>query len=82
MDYYFIISILIGGALLTFARRWKNENKSAGMGIAGWTIVFVFLYMWFQMNMVEKEQKFQHQMKLDSVKIEMEKLRIQKFDND
>ena len=36
------IVIFIGGILLTLARRYKNENSNAGLGIAGWTIFTIF----------------------------------------
>lgn len=37
--------LLLGGSLLTFARRYKNSDPSAGVGVAGWTI-FIILMMW------------------------------------
>jgi len=33
----------ISGALLIIARRWKNKDSSAGLGIAGWTMFLLIL---------------------------------------
>lgn len=33
------------GVLLTIARRYKNNDKSAGLGVAGW-IVFILFNIW------------------------------------
>ena len=43
-----IATIIIGltGIGLTFARRYNKPNdKTAGLGVAGWTIV-ILLFMW------------------------------------
>lgn len=40
-------AILVGGSLLTLARRWNNPDDSAGYGIAGWTM---FMCVIVQMN--------------------------------
>ena len=48
MSEKLIATIIIGitGALITFARRYNNPHDStAGLGVAGWTIV-IFLLMW------------------------------------
>ena len=37
--------IVIGGTGMTFARRWKNTDSTAGLGVAGWTVV-ILLFMW------------------------------------
>jgi len=42
---YGSIVLLVGGALLTLARRWKNEDTTAGYGIVGWTM-FIILLIW------------------------------------
>lgn len=39
--------IMLCGAALTLARRYKNTDKGAGYGISGWTIFFVFI-LWMQ----------------------------------
>jgi len=39
------IALFIGGTLLTIARRWKNKDKDAGLGIAGWTM-FIIICIW------------------------------------
>jgi len=48
MSEKLIATIIIGiaGTGLTFARRYNNQNdKSAGLGVAGWTI-FIFFLIW------------------------------------
>lgn len=45
--FWLVVFVLIGliGTILTFARRYKNQDSSAGLGIAGWTIVFLLLWL-------------------------------------
>lgn len=45
MNVNHITMIIVGilGTALTFARRWKNRDSQAGLGIAGWTIATIFL---------------------------------------
>lgn len=39
-----ILAVGLVGILLTLARRWKNDDERAGLGVAGWTVaVIVFL---------------------------------------
>ena len=47
MSEKLIATVVIGiiGTFLTLARRWKNPDKNAGVGVAGW-IVFILLCMW------------------------------------
>lgn len=40
-----ILIVGIVGTLLTFARRYKNPDESAGMGIAGWTLFIIILLL-------------------------------------
>ena len=41
-------TLVIGfvATLMIFARRWKNTDKSAGMGIGGWAIFTIFNLWW------------------------------------
>lgn len=36
-----VLAVGLVGITLTLARRWKNSDKSAGLGIAGWTIFVI-----------------------------------------
>ncbi len=49
MSEKLIVTIILGsiGILLTLARRWKNPDGDAGIGVAGWTI-FIILCMWYE----------------------------------
>ena len=42
-----IATAVIGivSTLMIFVRRYKNDDKNAGYGIAGWTI-FIMVMMW------------------------------------
>lgn len=42
-----IIAVGISGAILTIARRWKNEDSDAGYAVSGWTLVMMFLLVLF-----------------------------------
>ena len=44
-----IATLVIGiiGIFLTLVRRWKNPDKDAGIGVAGWT-VFIILCLWYE----------------------------------
>ena len=45
-DWKIIVALLIGGAVLTLARRWKNpSDRYAGSGVAGWTMFIVIKYL-------------------------------------
>jgi hypothetical protein len=35
----------LGVAAITFARRWRNSDSSAGVGVAGWGMAVFVLYM-------------------------------------
>lgn len=37
-----VLAVGLVGITLTLARRWKNCDKSAGLGVAGWTIFIIF----------------------------------------
>ena len=41
--------IMIGAAAMIAARRFHNHDSHAGYGIAGWTMVIVFI-MWWGIN--------------------------------
>ncbi len=44
-----IIATAVLGAVaaaMIFARRWKNTDTDAGVGIAGWTIVILLFGIW------------------------------------
>lgn len=46
--YEFILLLFvigISGATLTFARRYKNEDESAGVGVAAWTVFFIIVLL-------------------------------------
>ena len=45
MSEKFYLTIIIGliGVALTVARRWKNKDGGAGLGVAGWTIFIIFM---------------------------------------
>jgi len=40
-----VIIIGLVGVLLTFARRFKNEDSDAGYGVAAWTIILIILWL-------------------------------------
>ena len=40
-----IFALLLGGTLLTLARRTNNHDPDAGYGVAGWTIFLIFIYL-------------------------------------
>ena len=51
---------LIGFALigivegtLTFARRYKNSNGNAGYGVAGWSVLFLLLWLFAGLNLMK-----------------------------
>lgn len=44
-DWRIVAAILIGGDLLTLARRKNNKDSSAGEGVAAWTIVITIAYL-------------------------------------
>jgi len=37
--------LVVGAAVMIAARRYKNTEPNAGLGIAGWTIV-ILLHLW------------------------------------
>lgn len=43
---YVLGTLLLGGGFLTLSRRWGNkEDKSAGYGVAGWTMFLVIVIL-------------------------------------
>ena len=40
-----VFAVLLGGALLTFARRYKNQDSNAGYGVAGWAVVVTIVLL-------------------------------------
>jgi len=44
--FWITIVISITGIALTIARRYKNKDSTAGVGIAGWTIFILFM-LWY-----------------------------------
>ena len=41
--------LMIGAAAMILARRWKNDpllEPTAGVGIAGWTMIIVLFIWW------------------------------------
>ena len=71
-----ICIIFGGGAILTFARRFNNPDKRAGLGIAAWTIILIIILLMNQDDKDKRESKLKELKHNDSVKIEMIKLRV------
>lgn len=44
-DWKVIAALFIGGTLLTIARRWNNDDKDAGSGVAMSTVILVAFYL-------------------------------------
>lgn len=40
------------GGILTFARRHRNPEEDAGCGVVGWTIFFLFLWLYAGMRLI------------------------------
>ena len=45
--FWLIVFVLIGvvGSVLTFARRYRNSDRHAGYGVAGWTVALLVLWL-------------------------------------
>jgi hypothetical protein len=39
---FLTIILFFGGTILTFSRRYNNDDPNAGLGVAGWTIFLIF----------------------------------------
>ena len=45
--YKILATLVVGllGSILTFIRRWKNDESAAGAGVSGWTIVVIIFIL-------------------------------------